>query len=200
MNATNRIANRALLLVTGVILLAAGTAAIIVATRPAWGVTVVDAAGSWAASLAQRTVDVPVVGAMSTLAAVGFGAAALIGAGLIAFLATRGGGRMTTVVHLAGRGGDTIVDDDVAEALLTEPLRVRPEILAARTTVYRIQRAPAIRLAVTVRRGASLSRVLATIDSAVSEWDALAGTHMPIVVHLSDRGWWSTWRADVRVR
>jgi hypothetical protein len=73
-------------------------------------------------------------------------------------------------------------------------------VLSARTRVYRVRGTETIDLAVTVRRGADLARVLAATEQAVDAWDALAGVRVPIVVRLSDRSWSDGLRAPDRVR
>ena len=64
----------------------------------------------------------------------------------------------------------------------------------------RQRRAPAIRFAVTPRQGASLPRLIRAVDQAVADWDALAGTEIPVVLHLQGRGWLDRWRSATRVR
>ena len=191
MNATNRILNRALLLLVGLVLVAAGLAGVAVAVRPPWATGVIDGAGRWLANVPAAP---PVIWATAGLAA------AVLAVLLIAFVFTRGRGRTATVLRAKTAVGVTTVDRDVADAVLAGPLRSRPDVISAHTAVYCVKGAPAIRFAVTVRQGADLSRVLAAAGRSTADWDALAGRPIPILLHLTDRGWRDGLRSAVRVR
>jgi hypothetical protein len=203
-NATNRVLNRIVLLLVGIVLAAAGAIEILLAARPAWAMPALDAAGRGARAALAHVLSWTVAGpdgrdiAVATVLAFVVGAVLLVL--LIVFLATRGGGRTSTVLRVDEERGDTAVDRTVADAVLTAPLRDRPDVLSAHTSVYRVRRAPAIRFAVTPRQGASLPRVIRAVDQAVADWDALAGTEIPVVLHLQGRGWLDRWRSATRVR
>ena len=201
MSATSRLLNRALLLVGGLVLVASGAAAILTGaagwTRswlPADSVTAaLSPIRTWAATL-PRTFGVP--GAVSVTAAV----ATLLVILLVVFVITRGGGRTRTVLRLQTDEGATSVDHDLPEAMLARALGERPDVFSARTSVYRVKGEPAIRLTMTMRRGADLARVLSAAELAVREWDTFAGREIPVIVHLADQRWRDRLRASARVR
>ncbi|MFE7504142.1 hypothetical protein [Promicromonospora sp. NPDC057488] len=196
MTSTGRWLNRALLLVCGLLLLAGGAAAVLAGTRPGWLAPAepgLERSRTWAASL-------PDVGGLSGVQAAALAAAIVLIVLLIVFLSTRGRGRTSTVVSLRADDGRTTVDQGVARALLAGPLTERADVLSARTSVYRVKGAPAICLAVIVRRGADLSRVLSAAERAVEDWDSLAGVRVPVLVHLADRRWRDNPRNRTRVR
>ncbi|MDR7384972.1 hypothetical protein [Promicromonospora iranensis] len=207
MRPNSRVLNRGLLLLCGLLLAAAGTAAVLAGTPSSWAES--WRAGSWSTpdlvgsglSRARETVaTLPSVGGVPGGVLVGLGLAALLASLLVWFVCTRHRGGTTTVLRLEADGGRTAVDRNVAEALLSGELEKRPDVLSARTRVYRVRGTETIDLAVTVRRGADLARVLAAAEEAVDAWDALAGVRVPVVVRLSDRSWSDGLRASDRVR
>lgn len=204
MNATNRILNRTLLLVVGLILAAVGAAMIFAAARPSWASDAVNAATGWTertvADMADWTVELSGAGAVPGALLVLLGIALVLIVLLIVFIATRGGGGTSTVVRVDAEDGSTEVDRDVADAVLAARLRARPDVLSARLSAYRVTGRPALKLTVTVRQGTVLSRTLRAAEDAVAEWDALAGTETPVVLHLVGRGWWDRWRSATRVQ
>lgn len=203
MNSTNRILNRSLLLVCGLLFAAVGATAIVAGTQPQWAEPLMtrwtalsDATISqiddWMVTL-PGMVGVPGAVIVSLIIAV------VLTIILVAFVFTRGGGKIKTVLSFDEDSGFTSVDRNVADAVLTGKLSERLDVLSARTGVYRVKGAPAIQLTVTVRNGADLRRVLLTVEDTVQAWDELAGVRVPVMVHLSDRGWLDGLRSSVRV-
>jgi hypothetical protein len=201
----SRVLNRGLLLLCGLLLAAAGMTAVLAGT-PSWESrwtgpwSPPDLVGRGLSRAGETAATLPSVGGVPGGVLVGLGLAALLAALLIWFVCTRHRGGTTTVLRLEADGGHTAVDRNVAEALLSAELEERPDVLSARTRVYRVRGTETIDLAVTVRRGADLARVLAATEQAVDAWDALAGVRVPIVVRLSDRSWSDGLRAPDRVR
>ena len=202
MSATSRLLNRALLLVGGLVLVASGAATILTGAAAGWTrswlpadpvTAALSPVRTWAATL-PRTGGVP--GAVTVTAAV----ATVLVILLVVFVLTRGGGRTRTVLRLQTEEGATSVDHDLPEAMLARALGERPDVFSARTSVYRVKGEPAIRLTMTVRRGADLARVLSAAELAVREWDAFAGREIPVIVHLADQRWRDRLRASARVR
>lgn len=200
MNATNRILNRGLLLVFGIVLLVAGAASLAAGLEPAW-------LGPWPkrtadvfAAFGEPSIELAGVGAVSVAVLVALGAALLLAVLLTVFVLTRGRGKTKTVLRIDADRGQTIVDRNVAEAVLAGALAERLDVLSARTGAYDVRGIRAVELAVTVQRGASLSRVLAAAESAVDDWDGLLGARIPILVHLADRSWRDGLLARTRVR
>lgn len=198
MNAGNRVANRALLFVAGVFLLAAGLAAVIAGIRPAGALPWLlpslaiadDSLGNVTGWLASSWVPPLLVSFIALAIAIAF----------IVFACTRGGGRTKEVLRLTGESGGTVVERDVAEQLLGGAMRDRGDVIGARIRSYRVKRAPAIMLVLTARRGAELGRVLSAAHEAIDEWDGLLGARVPVIVHVRDRGALAARRAPSRVR
>lgn len=203
MNATNRVVNRGVLLLTGLILLGLGAIAVLSVWQPVWaqesiqrlttvGADTLAVVGGW--ELALLGVRIP------GWLAVALGAGLILLVLLVIFLATRRRGRVAQVLRVSGADGRTVVDRSVAEAVLADTLAARPDVLSAHTGVWRVRRANAVRLEVTVARGASLGRVLNAAEKAIEDWDALLGVRVPILIHLADRSWRHGLRSPARVR
>ena len=205
MNATNRFANRALLFVAGTLLLTIGlgvlaAGAIAIGDAPAWLDRLLSPVADAAASATTWTWRAGGIGVVSVPLLVAVTTIVLLVVVLIVFLVTRGRGGTRTVLEVVAPGGRTEVDRTVLDALLTEPLNTRPDVLSARTSAYRIGGAHAVELAVTVRPGARLGAVLAAAEAVVRDGDDLLGSRIPIMLHLSDRRWRDAFRAPARVR
>lgn len=203
MNATNRILNRVLLLIGGVLLAAVGLGAVLGTVRPRWAASLLDDATATAEAIAQsadRTVEIAGLGPAPLALLIGVAAAVVLTVLLVAFLWTRGGGRRHEVLEITSDTGRTTVDHGVAAAFLTEPLAARPDVLSARAGVYGVKGRPAIDLVVTLRRGADPARIAAAAERVVADWDSLAGRRVPVLVHLADRGWLDGFRSAVHVR
>lgn len=204
MNATNRFTNRLLLAVTGIVLLAVAAVIALLTLRPNWAATLIDAVESFATTLwtelgqgvipfgDERSVPLlPVIAGVLGL---------LLLVVMIAFLATRGGGRVSNVVRELGGAGANRVDASVVDGTLGESLRQRSDLLGVQTQLYRVATHPSVRLTLTARRGADLAEVLHGTDRAIAEWDALLGRKVPIIVHCKDRGVFNARRAPTRVQ
>ncbi|MBW8761809.1 MAG: hypothetical protein JF592_04375 [Microbacterium sp.] len=200
MNSTNRVLNRALLLVSGVVLLVAGATCVAVGLQPMWFQPWQDRAVEAASRLGEPSIEMGSGGAVSIAALAGLGAAVLAALLLVVFVFTRGRGKTKSVLKVDAERGRTVVDRNVAETVLAGSLAERPDVLSARTGAYLVRGTRAVELAVTVQRGASLDRVLAAAEDAVRAWDALLGERAPIMVHLADRSWRDALRPRTRVR
>lgn len=205
MNTTNRVLNRVLLFLAGAVLLAAGVVALAAGVLsagdpPVWlrgpASVVTDAWGS----VTTRTVEVAGVGTVPVAMVLTATVLVVMTLLLLVFVCTRRRGRSKTVLAVDAADGRTSVDRSVVDAVLTDPLVERADVLSARTEAYRIGSTRAVGLTVTVRPGASLGAVVAAAERAIAEWDGLVGTRIPIMVHLSDRRWRDALRSTTRVR
>ena len=193
MNATNRVLNRALILLAGLLL--AGVTAL--AIRPAWAESGLDTARE-----ARRRIDAIRISGfeqvpLSTIIVVAI--AVIVVILLVWFVFARGGGRITTVRRTPGRLGEVAVDRSVADEVLARPLRERPDVLAARLTSFRVRGVRTVRVTIRPRRGADLASIIAAFEGAVAQWDALAGEQDPVVLHLAEGRLRESWSAEARV-
>lgn len=205
MNATNRVMNRVLLFFAGAALLVAGAVAlaagiISAGEVPEWMRRPASAVADLWESALGSTVEVGGVGAVSVPLLLAAATAVILTVLLIVFLSTRRRGRSKTVLEVDAAGGRTTVDRNVADAVLTEPLVRRPDVISARTGAYRVGRTRAVELAVIVRPGAPLGAVVEAAEEVIRDWDELLGARIPILLHLSDRRWRDAFRATTRVQ
>uniref|UniRef100_UPI001443E8C7 hypothetical protein n=2 Tax=unclassified Microbacterium TaxID=2609290 RepID=UPI001443E8C7 len=140
------------------------------------------------------------IGPVSMPVLLALAAAVVLTVLLVVFLSSRRRGRSKTVLDVVTATGRTTVDRNVVDAVLTEPLIRRPDVLSARTGTYRVGSTRAVELAVTVRPGAPLATVVAAAEAAIGEWDDLLGSRIPILLHLSDRRWREGFRSPTRVQ
>lgn len=205
MRLTGSVGNRIVLLGGGLVLLAAGVA-LLAAGLDAARLLPVGAAGAVSAverasaEATAATVDLGGTWALPVAVVIAAGAALIAVVLLLAFLFTRGRGRVRDVLAVPGPRGATTVDRSVADGVLGETLAARSDVVSARTVARRAGRRTAIGLVVTPRKGAALGAVVAAAESAVEEWDRLLGTAVPVVVHVADRGWRELFRSRQRMR
>lgn len=201
MTSSSRILNRTLLLVAGLVALVGA----VLAARPLLPERLV--APWW--QPVRRTIDDALrtvsswslpwgspEGARITV----IGAGLILAIALIVFVGTRRRPRTRTVLRFTDSAGSTAVDETIADAVLTEPLRHRGDVLSSRMQGYRFAGRTALRLSVVPRSGADLAALLAETERAVEGWDALSGTRGPVVVHFADRGGFDRLRSPARTR
>ncbi|NJI60674.1 hypothetical protein HCX50_14675 [Microbacterium oxydans] len=205
MNATNRFVNRSVLFLVGAALLVAGVVALAAGVLaagdpPPWvRRPAAEVAAAWE-SARGWTWQVMGIGPVSVLLLLAVAAVLVLTVLLVVFLISRRRGRSKTVLDVDTATGRTTVDRNVVDAVLTEPLVRRPDVLSARTGTYRVGQTRAVELAVIVRPGAPLATVVAAAEAAIDEWDDLLGSRIPILLHLSDRRWREGFRSPTRVR
>lgn len=192
MNNTSRVANRVFLLVVGLALVLLGAAAIAVATLP-------SAASVWRQQTLSASGLLKQAWALGPVFA-GFGrvpwvlpAAIVVALGLIVllvwFAVRQGGGRTGRVVEArrleqsAVRTGLT-VDVSVARGILQPRLQRITGVSGVAISAYRVKRAPAMKVSLSLADGADPVAVLSRAEAVVGEWDAVMGEVVPVFVHL----------------
>ena len=134
MNSTNRAVNRILLLLVGLVLLAAGVAVALAAAWPTAAETwllVAERADEWTARVAETT-RIGDTG-LSWLALAGLGAIVLIVVAIVVVLARLGGGRTASVLSTSGAEstlGRVVVTEGFAADALTQALLARPDVVS----------------------------------------------------------------------
>jgi hypothetical protein len=187
MNATNRALNRLLVLVVGLVLLAAGGAVAVGALLPDVQQTV-----SGAASDASGPTSDALSGGQPWILWVVAVACLVLIALLVWFALRQGGGRTGTLLELSeGKGagsptgGHLVVDAKVAEQMLEEALSDTAGIVSVDVTAFRVKRQTVLRVTANARKGASPLDVRKAVDRAIEAWDALLGTETPVVVQIN---------------
>lgn len=187
MTSTNRALNRLLVIVIGLVLIAAGAALAVGTVLPDVQSTV-----SGAASDAKQPVSDALSGGQTWILWI-VALAALLLIVLLAWFALRQGhGRTGTLVRLeSGRGASTptggalVIDAKVAEQLLEDALGDDPAIVSVDVTAFEVQHSTTLRVTAVARRGVSPVAVRRTVDEAVTRLDAVLGTQVPVVIQIT---------------
>ena len=209
MNNTNRAANRTLVLITGLVLLALGATAIAVATVPAFASIFTDAARGVRASISSLLVATPLANPLiapadgssaevhSWLWMALIAALAVVVVLLLMFIFRQGHGHTRRLVARDGSAGSgsssdapvvaggVTIDSAVAEQSLAAALAERPEIVSSRVSTYLVRKEPVLKIAATARRGVSPRELSETIERLVRSFDAALGEEIPVVVQIS---------------
>jgi hypothetical protein len=133
MSSTSRVLNRGLLLLCGLLLGAAGAAAILAGAPPGStsGWLSMEPVGAALSQAASTAAGLPAVGGAPGALIAALTVAVLLTALLVVFVCTRRGRRTATVLDLRSDDGHVRVDPNVADALLAGTLGERPDVLSA---------------------------------------------------------------------
>jgi len=187
MNNTNRVLNRAFVLVVGLLAVTVGGVAVALVTVPEFLAAWSQTAPRVTAGLSRLLANTPLSGTDSSwVSLAGLAGAALLVVALGAMILRQGKGHTRRLIDAAPRTDSaTIVDAAVAEDLLTDALRGLPEFVAVSVSTYRVRRAPVLKVSATVRRGVAPRAAITVIDDAVLGLDRQLGTEIPVLVQLS---------------
>ncbi len=170
MTRSNRVLNRALLALAGLVLVAAGGWMLAPRAVDALGLRLVlpgyprpDATALWAA------------------AAVFVVVAALA----IGWAVTRGRGRTSRLIVAPGEGGTVTIDARVASDLLGEALGADPDVVSVGATTFVVRGGSVLSVRVTARRGADLKRIVDSVGAAVGPLDELLERRIPVLLHVA---------------
>ncbi|MBW4042567.1 MAG: hypothetical protein HIU86_10645 [Acidobacteria bacterium] len=184
MNTTNRGLNRLFIFIVGLLVLAAGAVAIMVATVP-------GLASRWRgvarqlASGAQPWVAAPTIGKASLLV-IGIAVVALLLIVLlVAFIARQGHGRSAAALEQRNGATSTRIDLSIPRALLEEHLGRRDELVGLRISAYEVRGTPMLKVTARCRRGVSPAVVAEIIGRAVRDLETIVGTDVPTFVQLT---------------
>lgn len=185
MNATNRAANRLLLVIVGLVLVAAGAAAIALGSLPAfatgwkgWFGDAERGAPSWATT--------PIAGTVGWFAVFVGVVALVIAVLLIALIVRQGRGHASAVLDRRfSPTGRARIDLAIPRTLLGEQLDADPDVLANRITAYSVHGMPTLKVSVRARRGASPRAVADGVLDALRALDAVLGEEVPAYVQVS---------------
>jgi hypothetical protein len=189
MNNTNRVLNRMVLLLLGIVFLVLGAAAVAVIAWPAaadYWTRAGEAGGAWI----EQAIDATMIGA-TTLSWITLGVLALILLLvillIIALLGTIGGSRSHMVFRSNGQenplGRLTIEEGFVSDAL-KHSLGQRDEILSSNVTANDIRKQPVMHVSVTPRQNTSPRHVAEDVDRLVTNLTAMTGRDVPTFISI----------------
>jgi hypothetical protein len=174
MTRSNRVLNRIVLFVLGIVAVVAGIiagAGVLPVVRDrlrALGVTVpgrlvLDASTLWIVA----------------------GACAVVLVLAVLWIVTRGRGGTSIAVREQHDADQVTVNVGLVRDVVEHELDGMADILSTRVDLYRVRASRAARIRVAVRRGGDAVGVLAAVDAALSTLDRTLGRTVPAVVHLT---------------
>ena len=184
MNTTNRALNRLFILLVGLLLIAAGGVAVVLAAVPSvtaqWRSTAKQLATG-----AQPWVADPTIGKASLLV-LGIAVIALVLIVLlIAFIARQGHGRSAAALQQQHGSTSTRIDLAIPRALLEEHLGKRDELVGLRISAYEVRNTPMLKITAKCRRGVSPAVVADLIGRSIGDLEQIVGTDVPAFVQLT---------------
>ena len=163
MTRSNRIMNRLILLVLGLVMIAA--AAYVVGARPL------------------GLPDIPKPSVAALWAIVG-GAVVVIVLSLI-WIFSRGRGRIRHLIEAQSPDGSVTIDAHLVADLVGDALADQPDVVGVSSTGFRMRGRSVLSLRVTARRGADLARVIREVDTAVDQLDGVLEQQLPILLQVT---------------
>ncbi|MBK4348209.1 hypothetical protein [Lacisediminihabitans changchengi] len=163
MTRSNRILNRVILAVLGLVLIAAAAYV---------------AGGS---GLGLPNIPKPSVGVLWAIVG---GAVVVIVLSLI-WILSRGRGRIRHLIEAESADGSVTIDALLVADLVGDALADQPDVVAVSSTGFRMRRRSVLSLRVTARRGADLARVIRAVDTAVEQLDGVLEQQLPVLLHVT---------------
>jgi len=163
MTRSNRIVNRLILLVLGLVLIAA--AAYVAGGR----------------ALGLPRIPNPSVGVLWAIVG---GAVVVIVLSLV-WILSRGRGRIRHLIEDESSDGSLTIDAHLVADLVGDALADQPDVTAVSSTGFRMRGRSVLSLRVTVRRGADLARVIRAVDTAVAQLDGVLEQQLPILLQVT---------------
>jgi uncharacterized membrane protein len=189
MNNTNRVLNRMVLLLIGIVFLVLGAAAIAVITWPAaaeYWTRAGEAGGAWI----EQAIEATMIGA-TTLSWVTLGVLTLILLLVVVLIVTLiriiGGGRSYTVLRSSGQEtplGRVMVEEGFVSDALKHSLGQRDEILFSNVTANDIRKQPVMHVSVTPRQNTSPRHVAEDVDQLITNLTAITGRDVPTFISI----------------
>ncbi|ALV46618.1 hypothetical protein MB46_15075 [Arthrobacter alpinus] len=191
MNGTPRGLNRFLLTLIGLILVAVGGGAVLLATIPAvatWWQRWAGAQVAWLGDYADRSRLLLTSHSWIWLAGAAFFLLVVIV--MISWIANQGKGRASTLHDYAGNADDdgaagaVRLSCSVAEQALKSALLERTDIFGVSVTSYDFRRQTALKVRVLPRPGVAPHEIAAEITDLVSALDELLGLEVPVLLSI----------------
>jgi hypothetical protein len=100
------------------------------------------------------------------------------------WIVSRGRGRIPTIIQQSDASGSTTVDVRVTADLISEALADSPDILSVGAGAYRMRGSRVLSLRVDVRRGADLARVVGRVGTTIEALDGALETRIPVLLQV----------------
>ncbi len=183
MTRTNRLANRVILALVG--LLALGAAAVV-------ALPYTESLGITALNLTALGFALPDASQPVVLWSI-VGAAVVIVMFALGWILTRGRGRTATALSVEG----ATVDASAVQSVLRTRLAGSPDVVVVSASAHQRRGGPVVLVRVQARPGPDLGALRSAVRDAIDHLDRVLGTPVPLVVHLTGgvRSTWASTRA-----
>ncbi|PPF89497.1 hypothetical protein C5B96_00960 [Subtercola sp. Z020] len=187
MNSTNRGANRAVILLAGLVLLAAGLSAAAVGALASVRDGYTEQAPGVVSSVTEALKATPLGGTGHSWLWLAAAALLLVLVILfVVFIFRQGGGHTRTLLsEKPTEHGRTVVDSAVAEQLLQESLATHPELVASHVSTYAVKGSSVLKVSVSCRRGVSPADARDLVEAQLLALDELLGSSIPALIQVS---------------
>lgn len=187
MNATNRGANRAVILLAGLVLLALGLTAAAVGAITSIASGFRDASPAVVSTVTGWLQATPLGSTGHSWLWLAAAAVMLVLIILfLMFILRQGGGHTRTLLEQPPTDdGRILVDAAVAEQLLKDSLDGRPEFVASRVSTYDVKGTSVLKVSVSCRRGYSPADARDLVEQQLRGLDALLGASVPALIQVS---------------
>jgi hypothetical protein len=187
MNNTNRVLNRILIAVIGLLTLLIGAALVAVATLPVMR----DTYGNTAPGI-----HAAVIGWLKTMPLFDTGSSwgwvfvlailVLVVILLLVFIFRQGHGRQGILLtEHTTQVGTTVIDSNLAEQAIQDDLEGHHEFIASHVSTYQVRGIPVLKISVTCRRGVSPRDVTTMIEKTLTAFDTMLGRQIPALIQIS---------------
>ncbi|RFA12199.1 hypothetical protein B7R22_17380 [Subtercola boreus] len=187
MNSTNRGANRAVILLAGLLLLVVGLAGLAVGALPTVRSGFTDQAPGVLGTVTDALKATPLAGTGHSWLWIAAAAVAAVFIVLfVVFIARQGRGHTRELLaQTPTEHGRTVVDGSVAEQLLQDALSSRPELVGSHVSTYAVKGTSVLKVSVSCRRGVSPADAKDLVEEQLLALDALLGTSVPALIQVS---------------
>ncbi|RFA10913.1 hypothetical protein B7R54_18140 [Subtercola boreus] len=187
MNSTNRGANRAVILLAGLVLLVVGLGALAVGALPSVQTGFADQAPGAENTVTDWLKATPLAGTGHSWLWIAAAAIAVLFIVLfVVFIVRQGRGHTRELLADAPtEHGRTIVDSSVAEHLLQDSLSSRPELVGSHVSTYAVKGTSVLKVSVSCRRGVSPADAKDLVEAQLLALDELLGTSIPALIQVS---------------
>ncbi|MDF2443140.1 MAG: hypothetical protein JWR01_1343 [Subtercola sp.] len=187
MNSTNRGANRAVILLAGLVLLVVGLAGLAVGLLSDVRSSFSDQAPGVLGTVTDWLKATPLADTGHSWLWIAAAVIALVFIALfVVFIARQGGGHTRALLaESPTEHGRTVVDASVAEQLLQDSLGSRPELVGSHVSTYAVRGTSVLKVSVSCRRGVSPADAKDLVEEQLLALDALLGTSIPALIQVS---------------
>jgi hypothetical protein len=167
MTRSNRIANRTLILLVGIVAIATGLALGI----PRFG-------SALSISLPKFSAPTP------TALGIALGACVVVVGLAVAWIVTRGRGRTARLLSVPNSHGSITIDSRVAADLIADALAGNRDIVSVGSGSYSMRRQSVLSLRVVTRKGVDLPELIQSVGHAVDELDGVLERRVPVLLQI----------------